>query len=146
MKTVVLCWSSVGKHGGKAYDGSILDIPEVEAAIQKHFDQGLILHDFKLAGDGNWVTFVGFFKNPREKEPDLELEKEQLLDRRLREFEWGKRHRIRVLTALGNRGIETLRQLLEKSESDLLKTRNFGKLCLEVVKQQLSELGLSFCK
>jgi len=41
-----------------------------------------------------------------------------------------------------NAGIITLEQLVECSERDLLKLKNFGRLSLEEVRQQLRQHGL----
>ena len=40
--------------------------------------------------------------------------------------------------------MSTLRDLVTRAESDVLKFRNFGKTSLKEVKSKLSALGLSF--
>lgn len=49
---------------------------------------------------------------------------------------------VRTSNCLRNQGIETLADLLQKSEDELLSTRHFGKKSLTEVKEKLDELGL----
>ena len=44
---------------------------------------------------------------------------------------------------LQNAGIEYIWQLVEKTEAEMLKTKNFGRKSLNEIKEILSELGLS---
>jgi DNA-directed RNA polymerase alpha subunit len=55
------------------------------------------------------------------------------------ELEFG----TRVHNALNERDVTTVMQLAEKSEGELLKYRNFGKVALREVKDKLHELALS---
>ena len=49
---------------------------------------------------------------------------------------------VRSANCLASEHIETLGELVSRSEADLLKVRNFGKTSLREVKKKLSELGL----
>lgn len=49
---------------------------------------------------------------------------------------------VRTSNCLRNQGIETLGDLLEKSEADLLATRHFGKKSLTEVKEKLAQYDL----
>jgi DNA-directed RNA polymerase subunit alpha len=49
---------------------------------------------------------------------------------------------VRAANCLNNANITTVGQLAQKSESDMLKYRNFGKKSLNEIKQKLSELKL----
>ncbi|MFA6130782.1 MAG: DNA-directed RNA polymerase subunit alpha C-terminal domain-containing protein [Patescibacteria group bacterium] len=51
----------------------------------------------------------------------------------------------RTLTCLKNRGdIENVGQLLEMTEGELLKTKGFGRKCLNEVKEILADMELTF--
>ena len=49
---------------------------------------------------------------------------------------------VRSANCLQNAGIEHIWQLVEKSEGEMLKTKNFGRKSLNEIKEILSELGL----
>ena len=50
---------------------------------------------------------------------------------------------VRSANCLQNAGIEYIWQLVEKSEAEMLKTKNFGRKSLNEIKEILSELDLS---
>ncbi|HKS17460.1 MAG TPA: DNA-directed RNA polymerase subunit alpha [Planctomycetota bacterium] len=94
--------------------------------------------------------FVQYFELGRElqinekKEEDLrkkEKEREELrlkLSMSISELDLS----VRSANCLASERIETLGELVSRSEADLLKVRNFGKTSLREVKKKLSELGL----
>jgi DNA-directed RNA polymerase subunit alpha len=94
--------------------------------------------------------FVQYFELGRElqinekKEEDLrkkEKEREELrlkLSMSISELDLS----VRSANCLASEHIETLGELVSRSEADLLKVRNFGKTSLREVKKKLSELGL----
>lgn len=53
---------------------------------------------------------------------------------------------VRTSNCLRNQGIETLGDLLQKSEAELLATRHFGKKSLSEVKEKLAQYGLSLAE
>ncbi len=50
---------------------------------------------------------------------------------------------VRAVNCLNNANITTVGDLVQRSEAELLKFRNFGKKSLNEIKQKLQELGLS---
>jgi DNA-directed RNA polymerase subunit alpha len=50
---------------------------------------------------------------------------------------------VRANNCLESAKVQTVRELVKKSEADLLKVRSFGKTSLREVKRKLSDLGLS---
>jgi DNA-directed RNA polymerase subunit alpha len=50
---------------------------------------------------------------------------------------------VRSANCLQNAGVEYIWQLVERSEAEMLKTKNFGRKSLNEIKELLSELGLS---
>jgi DNA-directed RNA polymerase subunit alpha len=51
---------------------------------------------------------------------------------------------VRSANSLKNANIHTLRDLVRKSEKEMLETKNFGKKSLEEVQEVLGKLGLTF--
>src|SRR3990172_3244282 len=62
-----------------------------------------------------------------------------VLDKSIEELELG----VRAYNCLKNANIYTLRDLVTKTESDLLKTKHFGRKSLQQVKHVLDSMGLS---
>jgi DNA-directed RNA polymerase subunit alpha len=65
---------------------------------------------------------------------------EALLARRIDELDLS----VRSANCLKNANIHTLRDLVRKSEKDMLETKNFGKKSLEELQDVLGKLGLHF--
>ena len=51
---------------------------------------------------------------------------------------------VRATHCLEAEGIKMLSELVERTEADMLKIRNFGKTSLRELKKKLEEMGLSF--
>ena len=50
---------------------------------------------------------------------------------------------MRSYNCLKNANITTIRELVQKSEQEMLKTKNFGRKSLNEIKEILSVMGLS---
>jgi DNA-directed RNA polymerase subunit alpha len=50
---------------------------------------------------------------------------------------------VRAANCLKNAGIETIAEMVQKTESEMLKTKNFGRKSLNEIKEILAEMGLS---
>jgi DNA-directed RNA polymerase subunit alpha len=50
---------------------------------------------------------------------------------------------VRSANCLKNAGIHIIGELVQKTEAEMLKTRNFGRKSLNEIKEILSEMGLS---
>jgi len=61
------------------------------------------------------------------------------LDRSVEELELS----VRSYNCLKNANITTIRELVQKSESEMLKTKNFGRKSLNEIKEILASMGLS---
>lgn len=71
-----------------------------------------------------------------EKEED---QKEKALEMTIEEMELS----VRSFNCLKRAGINTVEELIQKSEEDMMKVRNLGKKSLDEVKAKLEELGLN---
>lgn len=79
------------------------------------------------------------YEEPSEKEEDLARTKKQL-QRSIDELELS----VRSHNCLKAADINTLGDLVSKSESEMLKFKNFGRKSLLELQQKLGELGLNF--
>jgi DNA-directed RNA polymerase subunit alpha len=61
------------------------------------------------------------------------------LDKSVEELELS----VRSYNCLKNANIKTLRELVQKTEGDMLKTKNFGRKSLNEIKEILQTMGLS---
>ncbi len=53
---------------------------------------------------------------------------------------------VRSYNCLKRAGINTVEELIQRNEEDMMKVRNLGKKSLEEVANKLNELGLSLRK
>jgi len=82
-----------------------------------------------------------------EEQPDLPEEiaenyndpRLEFLDRSVEELELS----VRSYNCLKNANIQNLRELVQKTESEMLKTKNFGRKSLNEIKDILHKMGLS---
>ncbi|MEQ1501408.1 MAG: DNA-directed RNA polymerase subunit alpha [Myxococcota bacterium] len=74
-----------------------------------------------------------------EERAETEQEYNEHLFKRVDELELS----VRSQNCLQNAGIEYIYQLVERTEAEMLKTKNFGRKSLNEIKEILGELGLS---
>jgi len=87
------------------------------------------------------------FINFEEVDEEVVLEKEdeqgnvnEILNRSVEDLELS----VRSANCLKNAGINTIGELVQKTEADMLKTKNFGRKSLSEIKDILNEYGLVF--
>jgi len=86
--------------------------------------------------------FINFDEAPEVEEvPATETSavRNENLDRSVEELELS----VRSYNCLKNANISTIRELVQKSEQEMLKTKNFGRKSLNEIKEILSAMGLS---
>ena len=76
---------------------------------------------------------------PAQIDGDRERIKENLM-RSIDELELS----VRSYNCLKNADIKTIADLVQKSEAEMLKTKNFGRKSLNEIKEILREMGLDF--
>jgi len=76
---------------------------------------------------------------PEEPEPQIDQELEAKLNTPIQELELS----VRASNCLESVKVETVRQLVQMSDADLLKIRSFGKTSLREIKRKLADIGLS---
>jgi len=104
--------------------------------------QDAIGHAAKLLKD-HMAIFISFEEGV---EGEVELiepvtdQTTELLSRSVEELELS----VRSYNCLKNANIQTLGDLVQKSEAEMLRTKNFGRKSLNEIKEILSGMGLSF--
>ena len=86
------------------------------------------------------VTIFGVRPTAYEEapEPGLEIRNENL-NRSVEELELS----VRSYNCLKNANIQTIGELIQKSEPEMLRTKNFGRKSLNEIKEILTNMGLS---
>jgi hypothetical protein len=104
-------------------------VAEASRILEDHFG---LLTDFPDVAPPEEVVEVG-------EEPRPRTELNENLFRNVDELELS----VRASNCLKTANIRTIADLVQKSESELLKTKNFGKKSLNEIKTILGEMGLS---
>ncbi len=104
--------------------------------------QDAVAQAAKIVKDHMFI-FINFEERPPEEEPEADREAEKMaenLRRSVEELELS----VRSYNCLKNADIRTIADLVQKTEAEMLKTKNFGRKSLNEIKEILSEMGLSF--
>jgi DNA-directed RNA polymerase subunit alpha len=86
--------------------------------------------------------FINFEEQPELPEEMIETSHDprmEHLDRSVEELELS----VRSYNCLKNANIQTIRELVQKTESEMLRTKNFGRKSLNEIKDILTRMGLS---
>ncbi len=86
-----------------------------------------------------FINFEELEEVVEEEQPKKEIKTNEYLDRSVEELELS----VRSNNCLKNANIKTIRDLVQKSESEMLKTKNFGRKSLNEIKEILATMGLS---
>jgi DNA-directed RNA polymerase subunit alpha len=86
-----------------------------------------------------FINFVEEDEPEAHEDPAEEQEFNEALFKRVDELELS----VRSQNCLQNAGIEYIWQLVERTEAEMLKTKNFGRKSLNEIKEILSDLDLS---
>jgi DNA-directed RNA polymerase subunit alpha len=92
---------------------------------------------------GHMDIYVRLGSVERIEEPargDAIAEEDTILDQTIESLELS----IRSMNCLKNANVRTLRDLVSKSERDMVEIRNFGEKSLKEVREKLETLGLGF--
>ena len=96
----------------------------------------------KIVKDHMFI-FINFEEGPEEIEETVDREEERLLENlksSVEELELS----VRSYNCLKNADLKTIGELVQKSEGEMLKTKNFGRKSLNEIKDILSDMSLSF--
>jgi DNA-directed RNA polymerase subunit alpha len=87
-------------------------------------------------------VFINFEEIEQEEKHDKIEEKEKINENLLRSVDELELS-VRSANCLKNAGISLIGELVQKTEAEMLKTKNFGRKSLNEIKEILSEMGLS---
>src|SRR5439155_23580559 len=96
----------------------------------------------KIVKDHMYI-FINFEEQPEEEEEEVDRDADRVyenLKRSVEELELS----VRSYNCLKNADIKTIGELVQKTEAEMLKTKNFGRKSLNEIKEILGEMGLSF--
>ncbi|UCD11985.1 MAG: DNA-directed RNA polymerase subunit alpha, partial [Nitrospinaceae bacterium] len=85
--------------------------------------------------------FINFDEEPEPVQPQVDEKKQKMLANMAKcveELELS----VRSYNCLKNANIQTIAELVQKTDSEMLKTRNFGRKSLNEIKEILEEMGL----
>jgi len=87
--------------------------------------------------------FINFKEEPEESEPEID-EVTSVINEKLNKSIVELELSVRSYNCLKNANIQTIGELITKTESEMLKTKNFGRKSLNEVKEILADMGFSF--
>jgi len=105
------------------------------------FPEDAVAYSAKILKE-QMTPFINFEEEPEPVEDEEEEEEEKLnenLFRSVSELELS----VRSANCLKNANITLIGELVQKTESEMLKTKNFGRKSLNEIKSILAEMGLS---
>ena len=105
------------------------------------FPQDALALSAKLLKDHMGI-FINFEERPEVEEEIVDEDFERLqenLNRSVDELELS----VRSYNCLKNAGIKTIGELVRRGETEMLKTKNFGRKSLNEIKELLAEMGLT---
>ncbi|MBP1596335.1 MAG: DNA-directed polymerase, alpha subunit [Acidobacteria bacterium] len=120
------------------YDKLVLDVWTNGCILP----QDAVAQAAKILKDHMFI-FINFEEQPEEEEEEVDRDAERLYDnlkRSVEELELS----VRSYNCLKNADIKTIGELVQKTEAEMLKTKNFGRKSLNEIKEILAEMGLSF--
>ncbi len=99
-----------------------------------------VAHAAKIVKD-HMQIFINFDEEPEPVQPQVDEKKQKMLANMAKcveELELS----VRSYNCLKNANIQTLAELVQKTDSEMLKTRNFGRKSLNEIKEILEDMGL----
>ncbi|MEK6680678.1 MAG: DNA-directed RNA polymerase subunit alpha C-terminal domain-containing protein, partial [Nitrospirota bacterium] len=87
--------------------------------------------------------FINFDEEEEIFEPKVEEKKEEEINKNLLRSVDELELSVRAYNCLKNANIKTIAELVQKSEAEMLKTKNFGRKSLNEIKEILAEMGLT---
>jgi len=123
-------------------------IADYDRLVIEVWTDGSVLPDDALAFaakilKGQLDIFINFDEVDEEEQQEIVEEKETVNENLLRHVD-DLELSVRSANCLKNAGINLIGELVQKTEAEMLKTKNFGRKSLNEIKEILAEMGLSF--
>ncbi len=119
------------------YDSLVMEIWSDGSIIP----EDAVAHAAKIVKD-HMQLFINFDEEPEPVKPQIDEKKQKMLvylSKSVEELELS----VRSYNCLKNANIQTISELVQKNDSEMLKTRNFGRKSLNEIKEILENMGLS---
>jgi DNA-directed RNA polymerase subunit alpha len=130
-------------------DARVGQLTDYDRVVMEIWTNGVVKPDDALVYAAHIMMdhlslFIAVDHKGKVLEEEREEKKEEFplnehLDKSVEELELS----VRSYNCLEAAGIKTIRQLVQKTEAEMLKYRNFGKKSLSEIKRVLAEMGLS---
>lgn len=99
-----------------------------------------VAHAAKIVKD-HMQIFINFDEEPEPVVPQVDEKKQKMLANLAKSVEELELS-VRSYNCLKNANIQTIAELVQKTDGEMLKTRNFGRKSLNEIKEILEEMGL----
>ena len=99
-----------------------------------------VAHAAKIVKD-HMQVFINFDEEPETVQPEIDQKNQKMwtnLAKSVEELELS----VRSYNCLKNANIQTIAELVQKTDSEMLKTRNFGRKSLNEIREILEDMGL----
>ena len=99
-----------------------------------------VAHAAKIVKD-HMQIFINFDEEPEPVQPEVDKKKQKVfasLSKSVEELELS----VRSYNCLKNANIQTIAELVQKTDGEMLRTRNFGRKSLNEIKEILDDMGL----
>jgi len=123
-------------------------IADYDRLVMEVWTDGSILPEDALAFaakilKGQLDIFINF-DDVEEEDKFTDVEEKESINENLRRHVDDLELSVRSANCLKNAGINLIGELVQKTEAEMLKTKNFGRKSLNEIKEILAEMGLSF--
>ena len=99
-----------------------------------------VAHAAKIVKD-HMQIFINFDEEPEPVQPEVDKKKQKELTNLCKSVEELELS-VRSYNCLKNANIQTIAELVQKTDSEMLRTRNFGRKSLNEIKEILDDMGL----
>ena len=126
----------------------VVQVADYDRLVIEVWTDGSVLPEDALAYaakilKGQLDIFINFDEVDEEEQQEVVEEKESVNENLLRQVD-DLEPSVRSANCLKNAGINLIGELVQKTEAEMLKTKNFGRKSLNEIKEILAEMGLSF--
>ena len=99
-----------------------------------------VAHAAKIVKD-HMQIFINFDEEPEPAQPQVDEKRQKVLTNLAKSVEELELS-VRSYNCLKNANIQTISELVQKGDTEMLKTRNFGRKSLNEIKEILEDMGL----
>jgi DNA-directed RNA polymerase subunit alpha len=141
-------FSSIKKVNYTVTHARVGQIADYDRLVMEIWTDGGVLPEDALAYaakilKGQLDIFINFDEIDEEEQHE-EVEEKESINENLRRHVDDLELSVRSANCLKNAGINLIGELVQKTEAEMLKTKNFGRKSLNEIKEILTEMGLSF--